>query len=88
MIPLFPNDNEFLGTIACAYLRKKKAVLVFVPTRDGCQRTATLLAQKLPVQFLEYRPARYSSPAVRKQEQQLVFTDLVTELREIVDNVV
>ena len=34
--PLFPNDKEFFAAIVCAYLRKKKAVLIFVPTKTGC----------------------------------------------------
>ena len=35
-IPLFPNDRDFLVAVACAYLRKKKAVLVFCPTKSQC----------------------------------------------------
>ena len=54
-MPLVPNDPEYLATLTLAYLRKKKAVLVFCPTRDGCQKTAKHIADKLPVQFPEYK---------------------------------
>jgi len=32
-MPLFPNDKDFIAAITCAYLRKRKAVLIFVPTK-------------------------------------------------------
>lgn len=54
-MPLIPGDTDFIATLTLAYLRKKKAVLVFCPTRDGCQKMAKFIADKLPVQFSEYK---------------------------------
>jgi hypothetical protein len=47
--PLMPGDPDMLATIVCAYLRKMKAVLVFCPTRQGCQQTALFLSKLLPL---------------------------------------
>lgn len=43
-IPLLQDDKFFLATITLAYLRKKKAVLIFCPSRRSCQDTALLIA--------------------------------------------
>ena len=48
-IPLFANDKEFVIHVAAAYFRKKKAVLIFVPTKQGCQKLAEQLANQVPL---------------------------------------
>lgn len=75
--PLLEGDPDFLATITLPYVRKRKAVLVFCPTKQGCETTATFLAKRLPFQFPEYAA-----------EGRLDFSDLVGEFKQIVDSVV
>ena len=74
--PLLAGDPDFLATITLPYVRKKKAVLVFCPTKAGCETTAKFLAKALPLQFPEY--------AAGKNPE---FTDLAQEFKEIVASV-
>ena len=69
-IPLIEGDTDYIATITLAYVRKKKAVLVFCPTRDGCQKMAKFIANKLPVQFAEYKkvPASASKKSASGRE--------------------
>lgn len=83
-VPLFPDDRDFLATVTCAYVRKKKAVLVFCPTRDGCSSTALKLSQLLPVQYVEYTPPPRVSGTTKPKPTPLAFSDLVSELQQIV----
>ena len=85
-------------------------MLIFCPTKDGCQKVAQSLAQQLPVQFPEYKdlllqqePGKRRSvngkdqkpgdrimsnkSSVQKLTPKVEFTDLVSELKEIVENV-
>jgi hypothetical protein len=52
---LIPGDQEFVVTFTLAYLRKKKAVLIFCPTKPGCEKLAETLSNKLPIQYPEYK---------------------------------
>ena len=94
-LPLIPGDSDYIATLTLAYLRKKKAVLVFCPTKNDCQKTAKFIADKLPVQFAEYKkiPAvKPKSPNEKSRRSsaapKLDFSDLVTELKDIVCQVV
>ena len=88
-IPLIPGDPEYVATLTLAYLRKKKAVLVFCPTRDGCQKMAKLLSEKLPIQFPEYKNvAKAQQRNSQKIQHELEFTELPEELEDIVAQVV
>lgn len=37
-----------------SYLRKKKAVLIFCPTKNQCEQVAKRLSCQLPIQYPEY----------------------------------
>ena len=74
--PLLAGDPDFLATITLPYVRKKKAVLVFCPTKAGCESTARFLAKKLPLQFPEYETGKNPE-----------FSELVQEFKEITTSV-
>ena len=54
MTPLLPQDPNFIAHISLAYTRKKKASLIFCPSRKECEVMAEQIASKFPYQFAEY----------------------------------
>jgi hypothetical protein len=56
-----------------SYLRKKKAVLIFCPTKNQCEQVAKRLASQLPVQYPEYA-----------SKQVLNYGDIESEIKEMV----
>jgi replicative superfamily II helicase len=45
---LIPGDRDQIGALSASYVRKKKAVLIFCPTKNGCEDMATRLSNILP----------------------------------------
>jgi hypothetical protein len=82
-VPLFPNDKDHVAAITFAYLRKRKAVLIFVPTKAGCQKVAQQIANLMPISFPEYATSTKNSPIKPSPTKPLEWTDLVTELTDI-----
>ena len=53
--PLIKGDWHYLAMLTLAYIRKKKAVLIFCPYRKECEDRAIFIADNLPQQFVEYK---------------------------------
>ena len=82
---ILPNDPHFIAMITLAYIRKKKAALIFCPMRADCERMAENIASKLPYQFVEYeRVPTDDNGKIRLNAPQLEFTELADELKDIV----
>lgn len=56
-----------------AYLRKRKAVLIFCPTKNLCEQVAKKLSMVMPMQYPDYN------------KSDLVFTDIDTEIILMID---
>jgi superfamily II DNA helicase RecQ len=56
-----------------SYLRKKKAVLIFCPTKNQCEQVAKRLAMQLPIQYPEYA-----------QKENLTYGDVENEVRDMI----
>lgn len=48
---MFPFDHDFVGLLAGAYMRKNKAVLVFCPSKTGCEEQAKKMAKIVPIGY-------------------------------------
>lgn len=86
--PLIPADQNYIAHLTMAYVRKKKAVLVFCSMKKLCEQMAHHIASKLPLQFEEY--AKVPSPGLggKLVAPKLEFTEISQELRDIVSQVV
>eukprot|EP00347_Sterkiella_histriomuscorum_P009329 403341625 len=65
-------DNDYLPLVLSSYLRKKKAVLIFCPSKVQCEQVAKKLAAIMPTQYPEY-----------ESKQSLHYEDIETEIKEI-----
>ena len=64
--------------MVAAYLRKKKAVLIFCPSKNQCEQVARKLANHLPIQYPEYK----------NTSQTLIFGEVEAEIRDMIQYLV
>ena len=46
-----PCDRDYVGLLTAVYARKKKAVLIFCPSKNQCEEVAKRLCNWIPKQF-------------------------------------
>ena len=80
LVPLIPADRDYLGLLSAVYARKKKAVLIFCPTKNLCEEVAKrLCVNQLPRQFPEYAKSAQNCKGANE------FTDLENEVKGLCD---
>lgn len=62
-----------------SYLRKKKAALIFCPTKNLCEQVAKKLANQLPIQYPDYKV---------QDKTTVTYTDVDNEVRDMIQYLV
>ena len=70
------QEMEHIALLCQSYVRKQKAVVVFCPSKDQCEKVAISLSQGMPMQFKLY--------SERDRAKATDFSSLEEELNHLV----